>query len=441
MANRIETDVVIAGGGPGGCTIARELSKKGKRVVLVEQGTNSNRFLGNSLGILMRLETGLHFPFPVRRTVEGDNMILARGVGGGTVIYAGSAFKPGVEYWKRYGIELEQGLIDEAMTETWANLPPEEFIGQGTRRVWEAADELGYPFEKLHRHVDFTRCTPRCENCTMGCYRNAKWTGKVFADEAVSNGAIVLANTRVVDVIIEDGVAGGVRAVGRGGRRYEIMAKMVVLSAGGTHTAEILQRSGFHEAGSWFTGDPTFFCFGFVKDGRGNAHEHNMTVGWHDEEHGAVFCAMVSPFLAWHMQIVQDEKLRGVMNLHRHGRALGMFSKVSDEGVGRVMAAGKVTKTFTERDDERFEYSRQTMKRILVKAGCDEDDIHNSGFVLGHPSGTVKVGKLLDTNLETEVKNLYCCDTSVFPEAPGRPPAMTVVVLGKRLARRLETLV
>ena len=28
---KLDADVVIAGAGPGGCTIARELSKKGKR--------------------------------------------------------------------------------------------------------------------------------------------------------------------------------------------------------------------------------------------------------------------------------------------------------------------------------------------------------------------------------------------------------------------------
>ncbi len=127
--------------------------------------------------------------------------------------------------------------------------------------------------------------------------------------------------------------------------------------------------------------------------------------------------------------------------MNRFRKALGVFAKVSDDGVGRVMANGKITKTFTEQDNKRFEYARETNKKVLVKAGCDPDDIHHSGFVMGHPSGTVKVGELLDTNLETSVKNLYCCDTSVFPEAPGRPPALTVVILGKRLAKRLESIV
>lgn len=166
-----------------------------------------------------------------------------------------------------------------------------------------------------------------------------------------------------------------------------------------------------------------------------------MTVGYYDQEHGIVFCAMVSPFIAWQMQFVQDEPLKGLMRLHCHHKALGVFSKVSNEGVGRVTADGKVSKTFTERDQKRFEYGRESNKRLLVKAGCDPDGIHHSGFILGHPSGTVRMGQLLDTNLETSVKNLYCCDNSVMPEAPGRPPAMTVVVLGKRLARRLETIV
>jgi choline dehydrogenase-like flavoprotein len=437
---KLEADVVVAGSGPGGCAIAKELSEKGKKVILIEKGRGDNRFVGNGLGVFIRMEKGFHFPFPYKKTREGYTVILAKCLGGGTFLYAGSAFEPDTDYWRRHGIEIPQDLTDEAMEECWVNLPPDDFIGPGTRRVWEAASDLGMPFEKLHRHVDFSKCKIGCEHCTNGCRKDAKWTARVFADEAVKNGAVLLTHTEVKDVIIENGVAGGVRAMGKGGQQYHINAKVVVCCAGGTHTARILQRSGFPDAGSWFNGDPTFFSFGFVKDGPGNAGEHNMTIGWHDEEHKIVFCSMLSPFGGWHMQFLQDEPIKGLMRLNRFRKALGMFAKVSDDGVGRVMANGKISKTFTEQDNQRFEYAREINTKVLVKAGCDPDDIHHSGFVLGHPSGTVKVGQLLDTNLETSVKNLYCCDTSVFPEAPGRPPALTVVILGKRLARRLETI-
>jgi len=437
---KLEADVVIAGSGPGGCAIAKELSKKGKKVILIEKGRGDNRFIGNSLGVFLRMDKGFHFPLPMKRTREGYSVVLAKCLGGGTFLYAGSAFEPDTDYWKRHGIEITQDLTDEAKEECWVNLVPEDFIGPGTRRVWEAASDLGMPFEKLHRHVDFSKCKIGCEYCTNGCRKDAKWTARVFAEEAVQNGATLLTHTEVKDVIIEDGIAGGVRAIGKSGQQYQINARAVVCSAGGTHTARILQRSGFPDAGRWFTGDPTFFTFGFVNQGPGNAGEHNMTVGWHDEEHKIVFCSMISPLGAWHMQFIQDEPIKSLMRLNRFRKALGMFAKVSDDGVGRVMANGKISKTFTEQDNQRFEYARGINRKVLVKAGCDPDDINHSGFVLGHPSGTVKVGQLLDTNLETSVKNLYCCDTSIFPEAPGRPPALTVVILGKRLARRLEAI-
>jgi choline dehydrogenase-like flavoprotein len=39
---RLEADVVIAGSGPGGCTVAKELSAKGKKVVMLEKGRDRN---------------------------------------------------------------------------------------------------------------------------------------------------------------------------------------------------------------------------------------------------------------------------------------------------------------------------------------------------------------------------------------------------------------
>ena len=53
---------------------------------------------------------------------------------------------------------------------------------------------------------------------------------------------------------------------------------------------------------------------------------------------------------------------------------------------------GKLSKTFTKDDMKRYEYASKVNKDLLVKAGCDPDDIHNSSFTLGHPSVTVRVG-------------------------------------------------
>ena len=44
---------------------------------------------------------------------------------------------------------------------------------------------------------------------------------------------------------------------------------------------------------------------------------------------------------------------------------------------------------------------------------------------------------MLDENLQTEVKNLFVCDASSFPEALARPTVLTILALGKRLAAHL----
>ena len=76
-------------------------------------------------------------------------------------------------------------------------------------------------------------------------------------------------------------------------------------------------------------------------------------------------------------------------------------------------------------------------RRILIKAGADPDTIFMTPMRGTHPSGTVRIGHMLDRDLQTEVKNLYVCDASTFPEALDRPTVLTIIGLGKRLARHL----
>ncbi|UCD10333.1 MAG: hypothetical protein JSU79_11190, partial [Dehalococcoidales bacterium] len=45
---------------------------------------------------------------------------------------------------------------------------------------------------------------------------------------------------------------------------------------------------------------------------------------------------------------------------------------------------------------------------------------------------------IVDKDLQTEVNNLFACDASVLPEAPGLPPILTIVALAKKLAKTLN---
>jgi len=74
-------------------------------------------------------------------------------------------------------------------------------------------------------------------------------------------------------------------------------------------------------------------------------------------------------------------------------------------------------------------------RKILQKAGAR--GIFKTAYLAAQTGGTVKVGDLLNSDLKTEYNNLYVCDCSVIPEAWGLPPTMTIIDLGKRLAKHL----
>ena len=44
----------------------------------------------------------------------------------------------------------------------------------------------------------------------------------------------------------------------------------------------------------------------------------------------------------------------------------------------------------------------------------------------------------MDKDLKTQFDNLYVCDASTFPDALVRGPALTIISLGKRLAKHLN---
>jgi choline dehydrogenase-like flavoprotein len=111
--------------------------------------------------------------------------------------------------------------------------------------------------------------------------------------------------------------------------------------------------------------------------------------------------------------------------------------KLKDEISGKVTPNGKIAKGLTANDQRRIRQAEKTAGKILLQAGVDPDSIFTTPLRGTHPSGTVRIGHSLDTNLQSEIKNLYVCDASVFPEALARPTVLTIISLAKRLAGHL----
>jgi choline dehydrogenase-like flavoprotein len=76
-------------------------------------------------------------------------------------------------------------------------------------------------------------------------------------------------------------------------------------------------------------------------------------------------------------------------------------------------------------------------KKIMSGAGADANSILVARYIGGHPGGTAGIGRVVDSNLKTEVEGLYVCDASVIPHSMGVPLVLILVSLGRWFARSL----
>ena len=226
----------------------------------------------------------------------------------------------------------------------------------------------------------------------------------------MQNGATLVNGARVRSVLSNGRTATGVE-VKKGGRTYRIQAPRVVLGAGGIGSAEILKQSGVTNAGYDFFVDPLVLATGKVPDIK-EGKEPQMQAGWHADG----------------QYVMTDLALPKVPKL-------SVMIKIKDDLGGRITKRGGCRKDLSKSDYAKLSDGFDHARKILKNAGVKR--VSKSIVFAAHPGGTVKVGDVVDSNLKAEFDGLYVCDCSVIPEAWGLPPTLTILGLGKRLAKHL----
>jgi len=417
-------DLIVVGSGPGGATVAREAALKGKKVLLLERGsadpiTGSPVQAASMMGI-----PGQSMLF----TYKGLSMVRGIGAGGSSVFYYATAFEPPYAMLKSHGVDIREDV--EAVKSEIPIAPLDDrLIGPMARRIANSATELGYDWSKLPKYVFQDKCQPGCDRCNLGCPHGAKWTARNFIEQAVETGAKFIPRARVRRVLTEGGKAVGV-AFTRRGTEHKAYADCVVLSAGGIGTPEVLRASGIPEAGYDYFFDPLIAVFG-TADVKGGA-EFPMAMGVHMEDEGYLMTDMTLPRLlyqAFASQVLRFDRLAA------HSKTLTIMVKAKDSLGGRLTDSGGVRKHLDPTDAAKLAKGYERAKGILKNAGAKH--IFKSWYIAAHPGGTAKIGDVVDSDLKTKIDNLYVCDCSVIPEPWGLPPTLTLLALGRRLARQL----
>ncbi len=425
---RLGAETVVVGTGPGGATIARELARAGEDVLVLEKGRDHQFPVGSILAYATM--------YDIRRSREG--VLVRRGIttGGSTMLYSGNSYEPPSFLKEEFGIDLSSE-VKETKEELRIRPIPEDFYRgwTGTHRLVAAAAELGYSMTPQERFIDPALCDPSCDRCLFGCRRGAKWTSRDYLYEAAALGARVVTRCDVRRVIRSGDTAVGVFAKVPGDTLV-VDAGRVILAAGGLGTPVILHASGVHGAGTHFFTDPMSVLAGISSDGTGTWHE--MTYTFADESHvGEYVMGNVGAVNAFMAQIaaLHLPYARRIVSL---SGMTGMFVKLCDEPSGRVEPDGTLRKSFTPRDERIMAAGVEAAKGVMVCAGVIPETICVAKGIGGHPGGTAAIGRVVDENLMTGVKNLFICDNSVMPRSGGIPPVLTLIALGKRFARTLK---
>jgi choline dehydrogenase-like flavoprotein len=422
----IEFDAIIVGSGPGGGSVVNELSKLGWKILILEKGKGEpiEGTIMQTISMALIPGESLHF------TPQMLGLIHAITLGGSSIIYYANAFDPPYEMFEAYGIDLRPEV-----TEVKQELPiaplSDVLIGPAARKIMDSAKDIGYEWNKLPKIVYQDKCRLNCDKCVMGCPYGAKWSSRMYVEDACKNGSVLLTGAHVKRVLQENHTASGVEFAYQGGRHHAF-AKTIVLAAGGIGTPLILRQSGIHNVGSEFFFDPLIFAIGEVDDLSGGK-EFPMATGCHFHEDGYLLTDLVLP--RWLYWLFTAQVLR-LDRLPAHSRSLPIMIKAKDELGGQLTKRGGIRKRLGEIERKRLMSGYEHARKILVNAGARK--IFKTWYLAVHPGGTVRINEVVDSNLKTEINNLFVCDCSVIPEAWGLPPSLTLLALGKRLGKHLS---
>jgi choline dehydrogenase-like flavoprotein len=427
MNEDLSAKTVIVGTGPAGATLARELARRGEEIIVVEKGRDHQWPVGRVFAYFTM--------YDIKKSADG--VLVRRGIttGGSTMLYSGNSYDPPPFLKEELGIDLA-GEVAETKEELTVNPVPESFFKHysGTLRLVEAAEKLGYDMQPQERFIDPDKCDPACDRCLFGCKRGAKWTARSYLEDAVAHGARLVTRCDVRQVLVADGAAEGVEAKSPYGLG-RIHADRVLLAAGGIGTPMILQNSKIADAGSHFFTDPMSVLVGVMKDGPGTFHEITYTFA-DESDVGDFVIGNVGAVNAFAAQIIKRH-LGYVWRGAQMKSLVGMFVKLCDEPNGRVDSDGTLHKKLTPADEQRMARGVEKAREIMTKAGVIPETISVAKGIGGHPGGTAAIGRVVDRDLQTSIKNLYVCDNSVMPRSGGIPPVLTLIALAKQTARTI----
>jgi choline dehydrogenase-like flavoprotein len=457
------SDVIVVGGGVGGSFVAKELTAAGRTVVLLEAGRQYGK--GTYPRHEVDANSQLYWGGGMELNTAADLVLLRpKVVGGGSVVNQALVDRfddDALDAWvKASGV----GFLARAELERWydraeAELAIETIPAErrnGNAKVFLAGCEAnGFQTAPLRRAQSDCRNHEGndCIECLAGCPLESKqsmpWT---LLRRAAATGRLTIVPELEVTRVAELPDRVEVEGARAGGLARTFVGKQLVLAAGAVGNSRLLLRSGLGgrlpAAGTGFyvhpqylnlavyghrveafkgafqslkSADPRFRAEGFKLE---NVFAPPAGIAMLLRGTGAAHLELMEklPYMACVEVAVRDTE-PGRIRVDRQGNAI-------------------VHKTLNAEDRARRARGFAAIHRIWASTGARE--VRDGQFGIGlHLMG----GCALGTDPRRSVtgpdfrlhgfRRTFACDSSLFPNAPGINPSLTVMALALRAAQEV----
>jgi len=452
-------DVIFVGAGISGPFIAHELCKAGIDCLMLEAGKHYTRktYPRNDLDGTSQLywAGGMEL---------GQDCQIAflrpKVVGGGSIVnqalvdrFDDDAFdswrdQSGVDFFNESDMAP---WYEKAESEISIQTISEAFRNENANIFKQGFDKLGFTHAPLRRAQK--DCKHEEGNCCIECLNGCRIGSKQSTPETVLKEALTLGLTLIpeVEVVKISPSADQVVVESMNGLKgkNQYRAKHLVLAAGAIGNSRLLLMSGMNKQLPAI--GKNFFC-----------HPQYMAFGIYNKEikaHLGAFQAFKSDDAGFRKDGFKLENVyagpAAIAILlgnygqahHRYMEKLSHFACIevctrdTTPGSIRVKRNGKtiIDKTRNKEDLARYDKGKKIINEIFRSTGAKEVVYGSFGIGL-HLMGGCAIG----VNPKTSVvdpefrlhgyKNIFAADSSIFPNAPGINPSLTIMALSKKAA-------
>ena len=458
-------DFIIIGAGISGIIMAKQLSERGASITLLEAGKHFNRhtYPRKEIDANSQLYWGGGIELNQHATI---GFLRPKVVGGGSIVnqalldrfdqnaLASWKSQSGIKFFDSEAMnpwyeQAESGVKIQEIPAQFRNTNADIFI--------DGFKNLGFkcaPLKRAQSHCQYEKGND-CIECLAGCRLDSKQSTAITALPcALKNGVSLISQFEVTHFEKSKDIY-HVHGKNAHGEYKRLSAKKLILASGAIGNSKILLNSKYgnknNQVGKRFYTHPQFMSLGLYEKEIA-AHKGPFQAMKSDEPHFRinrfklenVFAPPVG--LSMLLPGLGSDHMKAMKKL-RHYACVEVAIRDQLPGQIRITSKGKVqiSKSVFGEDYTTYKKGEKVIHEIFKTTGAKS--IINGELSIGlHLMGGLCIGTdsakdvvTPDFNLHDD-PNIFCADSSIFPNAPGINPSLTIMALSIQAASRISAL-